>query len=269
MNKLFDFCMGLGRWITPPASLALLALFIAGAVLFIFRWTTDSGELARRKNRMIAGLMEFHLFRADPWIALRALPRLLLAQVIYLRSLILPFLISLIPIAWILVQAQYWVLQKPPQPPTHLICKITLNLPPGKMLETPFQLQLGPDSPPIGTPIRIPDEQAIYWSIPLPPGPPPSKMILSGAGFAWTFPVVMDGNWRSIVSHWATRNWSSRLTNPRGAGLSGEGPLRSVELRYPKRSWRLAGIDWNGGVLIILVSFFFAWLLKTPMKVNL
>jgi hypothetical protein len=269
MNKLFDMFMELGRWITPPGILALLAAVIAVVVLFLFRWTTQSGELAKRKNRMVAGLMEFNLFRDDPWIALRAFPRLLLAQAIYLRALILPFLISLLPIAWILVQAQYWVLHQPPQPDTRLVCKVSLNLAPDQMLETPFKLQLGPDSPPIVAPIRIPEEQAIYWSFTLPPGPPPSKMILSGAGYAWTFPLALEANWHSIVSHWTTRSWSSRLTNPRGAGLSGEGPLRSVELRYPDRPWRLAGIDWNGGVLLITVSFLFAWFLKKPMKVNL
>lgn len=261
--------MAFGRWITPIGILALLAALIAVGVLLIFRWTTSRTALDRRKNAMLAGLMEFYLFRADPWVALHALPRLLLAQLRYLRLLILPFLLSLIPVAWLLVQSQYWVLYRPALPPDRLICKVILNIPPNQMLDQPFQLRFAPDSVPLNAPLRIPDEQSIYWEFPIPAVPPPAALILTGAGQTWTFPVTFRDDWRPVVDRWTVRNWSAWLSNPRGAQLSPAGPLRSVELRYPARSWRGAGIDWNGGVLLIAASFLFAWLLKKPMKVGL
>ena len=269
MNKLFDTFMTGAIWITPLGILLLLAVVIAVVILLIFRWTTNATLLDRRKNQMLAGLMEFHHFRADPWIALRALPRLLFAQARYLRALILPFLLSLIPVVWILIQAQYWVLHRLPQPRDQMICKITINLPPGQILETPFQLQFDTDTNQVNASLRIPEEQAVYWSVPLPPGPPPSQMILRGGGYAWKFPLDLTGNWCPLVSQWSPRTGISRFTNPRGSVLPAQGLLRSVELRYPDRAWRLAGINWNGGVLLMVASFLIAGLLKKPMKVNL
>jgi hypothetical protein len=136
------------------------------------------------------------------------------------------------------------------------------------MLETPFQLQIG-DGSPLESPVRIPEEQTIYWSFPAPSSPREGQIVLRGPDQVWQFPLALSGPWRPIVNHWVIQNITGWLTNPRGAVLSAKGPLRSVELRYPERSWRLAGIDWNGGVLLIAASFLLAWILKKPMKVNL
>ncbi len=262
MNRLFDKLMSAGRDLPPGARLALLALLIALIVLAFFRWTANRTLTDRRKDRMMAALMEFHLFRADPLAALAAFPRLLAAQGLYLRSLLLPFLLSLAPVAWLIVQSQYWLLVRPFQPGETVLCKITLNRPANRLLETPFRLFLGSDETPVGIPVRIPDEQAIYWSFILPDDPALHTFRLRGEGREWTLPLAHSNPWQPVVSRWTARGWTHSLSQPRGAILKPDSPLRSVELRYPPRLWRFAGIEWDGVILLMIAAFAAAGLLK-------
>jgi hexosaminidase len=83
---------------------ALIALLAAGVIsglasMALFRKWSKPVELRRASNRLLAHLMEFHLFADDPVLILKAQRDLIRANLKVLRYMALPGLLTAIPVA--------------------------------------------------------------------------------------------------------------------------------------------------------------------------
>ena len=98
LNPIFDLLLRALQPLGIMASLAVLSLATAIAILLVVRATSDQPALAAVKRQIHADLFEIRLFNDDLRAMLRAELDILRHNATYLR-------LSLVPMAWILVPA--------------------------------------------------------------------------------------------------------------------------------------------------------------------
>ncbi len=75
-----------------------LSLVLALVALTIFKFVSKPEKVARARDRAIARVLELWLFRTDPLSAFGALGRVVVADIRYLGTLLLPMAASLAPV---------------------------------------------------------------------------------------------------------------------------------------------------------------------------
>lgn len=136
--------------LSPFASLALVSLVVAAAVLSAFKVTSNQPALKRAKRGVAAGLLELRLFQDDPLLVARALGRLLVQQALYLRYAIVPLLWLALPLLLLVARLDAWFARAPlaPGAASLVVVKVStvndagrpalaLHAPDGVRVETP------------------------------------------------------------------------------------------------------------------------------------
>ena len=264
LNRWVDLVMVPFRLESPWPGMLAVSFLTTALVLIIFKFTSNPMALRKRKNRALARLLEFILFKDDIVVNLGAFGRVLVANLVYLGSLFVPLVVSLIPVVLILIQLSCWLGIRPVRvgETTVLTARLRGDLPVLKQelaIETSqgFVLEAGP--------VRVLSRNEASW-----------RLRAKGAGAGW---VDLDINGTKVRKCLVSGNTMSRLAperpqmgfwaqflHPGESPLPAGSPVSALEVAYPESGLKLAGRSYHWLFVFFVLSLAFGLILMKPMK---
>jgi hypothetical protein len=251
----------------------LLAISAVAGVLMvpIFRATTSQAGLRRAAGRARALALSLRLFKDDLRVALRCQAELLAAIAMRLALALPAFVVLAPPVLVVLVQLALRFEHRPIAPGESAIVEVavaesawptwrdaSIEVPPGVRVETP----------------ALRDERArtVSWRIGVEraSGAPVAIVIRAGErSVERTIAIAAEAERLARVAgrRPGPGAWD-RLVHPGERGLP-EGPVRAIEVRYPRRATPLLGWDAPWWLTFLIASMAAALVAKPILRVEM
>jgi hypothetical protein len=242
--------------ITALATLIPISILSGILMLLVFRHTTDQNAVRRARNLVTAYLLEFRLFMDEPRLVLRAQRKLLLANLQWLKLVLVPVVVLTVPMALLLAQMDTFYGHAPLRVGKAVVVTTqlehagvtpVLNAPASIEVETP--------------PVQVPAENQVSWRL----------RPLRAASAALTFTVGDRTLTKSIVAGHGLHRVSERRAGSLAAFLlySAELPFFDadvawIEISYPAA--RILRLHWM--IWFFVVSGLTALALKRRFRVS-
>jgi hypothetical protein len=226
----------LSSW-PPLASLTVVSLFVAAALLAVVRATVDRRSVAAAKKQIQAGLFELRLFRDDPRTVLRVTVDLMSHQAAYVRCLLAPALWVAAPLALLVAQLHAYYGYDGVHSGQSVIVKARLaaaNQRETERRRPALALQV-PDGLNADTPdIWAPSLREVAWRVSaIREGDYVVQIHSGGAPLAKALTVSSLVVRRSAVRPAAT--WLAQLRHPVESPLPAGSAIDAIEVVYPAR----------------------------------
>lgn len=267
VNTVWDPVLSGLRFENPWPALIAASFVATVALLLVMRTVAQPEAIARSKKKLIARIVELHLFRHDLVVSLTACGRILAANLVYLRHLLLPTLLAIIPGVLILIQLNCWFARQPLQIGEAAIVEVqfaegeSLDSPP-LAVKTSSSLRL--DSPPL----RIPALRQVNWRIR--PHTLKDGWIAVESNGKSIRKQVSVGNRLTKISEQRVRSatWES-LLNPAEDPIEVTSGIEAIRIRYPPRKLYLGLREVHWLVAFLVLTMLFGIVLKGPLNVPL
>ena len=263
LSGLFDVVMAPFRMESAWPGLCAAALLTAIVVLLLFRIASNPQEIRRRRSRLLARVLELVLFKDDLIVNLSAFGRVLGANGSYLGALLVPFVLSCLPVTLILVQSHAWFGLRPLLP--REVAVVTARFSPDfKVLEQEVKLSTSAGLKVETGPVRAPSRREISWG--LSGTRDASGWVEIVAGGQAQRKSILVGRVLGAVStqRQAAGGWSA-LLHPRERALPPGSLLERVTVAYPERELSVGGRPVNWILAFFVLSMAFGLLLKRPI----
>ena len=113
LNAIMDALMSLLGRLPPAAALTCFSVLTGAFVLALFKLSSRPERIAAARNRALARVLELWLWREDAVGGLFSVGRAMRDSLLYLAQMIRPALVSVVPMALLLVQANAWFGSRP------------------------------------------------------------------------------------------------------------------------------------------------------------
>jgi hypothetical protein len=247
-------------------TIALVGLSILAGVLFafVFKWVSNPKAVRNAKDRLKARILEMRIYQDDPVLILKGFAGTLRSNLGYLRVLLKPMLIILIPLVIIWMQMDERYSRRPLQQGSRTLLQVHL-------IEgvDPFDahVTLSTDGGVVADSrqVRIADTREIGWRLRV-DRPGTHDVTLSAEGQTFTFPVVAEERYRMIGHERTASSWIEPLLHPAMPAIPSGSPFSKIELSYPSASYPL--LFWRApwwAVFLVYLSLA-AFLLKFVIK---
>jgi len=265
LNRLFDIGIAPFRGQSPWPAMIAACLATTVLVLLIFKYTSNQKTLRSKKNRAIARLLEFVLFKDDIVVSIGALGRVIAANCVYLCALLVPLVVCVIPVFLILVQLSCWIGVRPLKAGETTVLTATLrgDLP---VMKQSIGIGTSPGLTVNAGPIRVPSKNEVSW-----------RLSVKADGFQWVDLSLDGGVIRKTVTAGtrpgrvsplrpAAGAWKA-LTNPSEAPLPPASPIVSVRVDYPAANLELGHLACNWLLVFFVLTLVFGIVLLRPLRV--
>ena len=261
LNAIMDTLMlALGR-LPPAAALTAFSVLTAVVALALFKVSSSPAKIAATRDRALARVMELWLWREDAVGGLFSVARAMLASLAYLGAMVRPLIVSLVPMALLLVQANAWFGARPlREGETALVVAVAsadgvvdgleLEGCPGVAVEAAVTSAARREK---AWRIRAGAEQGVR------------TLRFVGRDVAETKQVSVGSGLRRVTTRRGRGFWD-RLLYPGEAAL--REPLASIDVAFPAAEYSFAGqrVSWFPALLVISLCAGLA--LKRPMGVE-
>jgi hypothetical protein len=258
----------LGRFDSPWLALVVVALATSILMLLIVRWSSSPEAVERSKKRLTARVLELVLYRHDAMVSLTAGGRILRENLSYLKTLLLPIVLSTIPGLLILAQLACWFDARPLHVGEAAVLEVTFR-DGTDLLKMPSRID-GADAVRIETdPVRVPRRSEVSWRLRgVRPGidaiqlhygdePPIMKRVAVGDS------LQKVSRRRSAAGLW--EQWLHPVEPP----IPDRQAIIRIDVRYPQRSLELGNWEIHWLVAFLGLTIVFALLLKRPLGVRM
>lgn len=257
LNRAFDLLLAPLRPLPLLASLSLVSLTIAIAILLVVRATSDQRALSEVKRQIQADLFEIRLFNDDLRAMSRALLAILRHNAVYFRLSMIPVLWTIVPFSFAAAQLQSYfgysgiAVNQP--------VLITAQWRPESVVSAPSDQPSVVLDPASGISVEtsliwFPAlKQSVWRVVPRAAGTHLLRFRVGDETYTKTL-TVSDG----LARRSAMRTAGGLLTqmlNPSEAPLSESAPIESVSVAYPARRFDVFGQQ-LGWVSVCLVEVF-------------
>jgi hypothetical protein len=287
VSRIFDAVFAPMRTWPPLASLALVSLLVAMALLLVIRATSNQAGIAAAKRRIWAGLFEIRLFNDDPRAILRAQADVLRHDFTYLRLSFVPMLWVLLPMLLLVAQLEAYYGRSAFRQGDTFLYEVTLRT----AADNPSKYQAvpAPSSSPMATAAAPRPDVQLH----LPEGltaETDAAWIPSLDQIVWRVRADRSGNYQLEASVGTERYAKEVRVAPRGlARLSSErraaglwtgllypsepplgrsAPVRSLRTEYPPRGVAVLGWQVPWMIVFFVLVTLFALLLKNRFRVT-
>ena len=264
-NRLFDALCWPIAGLPDLWQAGLLGLPAALFALLVFRYVSDQRALATAKARTQAYLLELWLYRDDLRVMLGAQGRLLRQNLLYLRAVLAPMAVMMVPFLLMLAQLEARFAYRSLAPGDSTL--LTLTLDGAEALETiGLELEL-PDGIVQETPaLRIPSLRQIAWRLGARAKGDYEVGIRLG-GVRLVHSIRVDGTAAGVAPlAYRAGDWNA-LAYPGQPPIAEGGPVREVHLDYPRNGAALAGLSPASWVFFVS-SLLFGFALRGPFGVT-
>ena len=149
-------------FITPLAIVIWLSLVIGLLMVLLFAWTSDQKAIGIAKDQLKAHMLAVRLFQDQISVVMKAYWRIIRGTGRYIRLAFKPLLFVIIPITFLIVEADRYLGWTAIQPEQAFLIKVktdhadglndvSLSLPPGISLSAP--------------PVHVPAENEVVWRV--------------------------------------------------------------------------------------------------------
>jgi uncharacterized membrane protein (DUF106 family) len=264
LNSIFDLVLRPLEPLGIVASLAVVSLVTAVAILLVVRAVSNQRALAAIKRQIHADLFEIRLFNDDVRAILRAELDILRHNATYLR-------LSLVPMIWILVpaalaaaqlQAYYGYAGVDIGRPVLVTAQFKSGSQPLAELNAPAALR-------IETPaVLLPALNQVVWRIvATAPGDYEVRLRIADAEYVKTLHVA------GVLARHSPVRLAPRLLDevayPSEAPLPDGAPISMIRVDYPQPGIQVFGRRIHWMVIYIALSVVFAVLLRRPLRVTI
>jgi uncharacterized membrane protein (DUF106 family) len=253
--------------IHPMWGMIAVSFLTSIVMLIIFRVTSNQRGIRLAKNKVSAYILEMRLFSHDLGKMLSALAKTIIANLLYLRFMVFPFVVIFIPVIIILIQTSYRYELRPLKPGEPALVKAILK---PEAAESLFSVLLQPDKNiSIETPaLRIPLRNEINWRLSA------SKegnyqLTIGIAGVQYRKSLKVGDQLTTISTKRTGTSFFSQLLHHEETTLPENAPLNSLQIIYPERTLEFIGFKFHWVVWFLLLSIVFSFALKSAFKVEL
>ncbi len=252
----------------PWTALAAAALVTSLLMLLVIRWTSSPAAIRRAKNRLLARVLELVLFRHDALVSFTAGGWILTANLAYLRTLLWPLAVSLVPCLLILAQLACWFDARPLQvgEPALIEVKLRAGLP---VIDRPAFLS-GANAVRVETEgIRLPQLSEIDWRLRGARAGMDAIEIHYGDEPPVQKQIVVGDDFRKVSRRRIQAGLWEQFLNPAEPPLDNAQSVVQVEVRYPARQLYLGNLEIHWLVAFLVLTIVFALFLKRPLNVQI
>lgn len=270
-----DCGLRIAEWMTEltpspwPAMLAV-SFLTSILILLVFRVTSNRASVRRKKDRLLARVLELALFKDDIVVNLGAFKRVMAANLSYLAELIKPLCLNVLIFVLILPQVSAWFGAHPLRPGEAVILTARF-LEEFPVMEQAVSLEPSAAIAVETDAVRIPSKNEISWRIRA------DRSRQERSGNSWIDVNINGEKIRKEVTISRTLAQTSRIRLPRGfwnelknpaePPLPQDSPLASIEVRYPQHEFALGKLPLNWTGAFIVLTLLFGFLLKKPLGV--
>jgi len=264
LNPAFDLVLRPLQPLGIVASLAVVSLLTAVAVLLVVRAVSDQQALAGIKRQIHADLFEIRLFNDDLRAMLRAELDVLRHNATYLRLSLVPMLWILIPAALAAAQLQSYYAYTGVDigRPVLVTAQFKPGTQPEARLDATAALRI--ETPAISLPAR---NQVVWRIVGTAAGDYELRVRIADAAYTKTI-HVSDGLARRSPARLTARLLDA-FAYPSEAPLPDSAPISMIRVDYPQPGIQVFGRPVHWMVIYVLLSVVFAVLLRRPLRVTI
>jgi hypothetical protein len=252
-------------WQSPLLVVIAVSIVIGFVMVIVFRYTSNQKAIARAKDQLKAHLLAVRLYQDQLPVVVRSYGRIFRATGTYLRLAFAPFLITILPIVFLIVQLDRYLGWAPV--PTNQAFLLEARVQAPDALNT-ADLQLPAQLTSTAPPVHVPGSNEIIWRLVandegrysvnvLSSGHTMPKQVVVGNGLSRLSPVRLKDNL-----------WERMLSSAEPA-LPADSPVRSISVLYPSREISVAGWQMNWIVVFFIVSLIAGYIFKTVLGIQI
>jgi len=248
-----------------PLLLVLAISVVIGLVMVVvFRYTSDQKAIGQAKDQLKAHLLAVRLFQDQLPVVIRAYGRIFRGTGRYLRLAFMPFLISLLPITFLIIQLDRYLGSTGLNTSQPFLVEVRAD---NADAANTLQLQLPPGLEKSAPAVHILKDHAVVWRLVAQregsydigvgsSGQTVSKGVVVSKRLVRLSPVRLRGNF-----------WERWLSSAEPALPDGT-VVRSIAVNYPARNIDVAGWEWNWIALFFVVSLIAGFVFKTVLGIQ-
>ena len=245
-------------------ALVVLSLLTGVGMAYVFKWTSNQKAIKAAKDKLKGRILEMRIYQDDPLLIVRAFGGTIKSNVVYLGTLIKPFLILIVPVIIIFMQMDERFSRKPLAANERTILSVQLKE--GfNPFDNPVQFS-SPNGVVADTkPVRIEATREIDWRLRV-NREGTHEVTLTSGGESYRFPVVAENRYRMIGK---TRNASGLiepLLHPGLPAIPNGSAIARVRIEYPGASYPLLWWEVHWIVIFLVYSLLAGLTLKFIIK---
>jgi len=231
--------------------LVWLSLLTGAGMAYVFKLTSDRRKIKKSKDRFKSFILEMRIYQDDLGVVFTAFFSALRANLVYLRHVLVPFLVLVVPAAVIFMQLdeRYGRSHIPAGSTTVL----TVVLAEGA---DPFGIRsfvaCGPGVSVDAGPVRIREERELDWRLKI-DSSGTHDVTLSIEGHDYTVPLVAEPAHRMIGSTRSASSFVESFLHPGLPPIPDNSPIKTVKLHYPGVSYQL--LLWRVHWIVIFLVY--------------
>jgi len=246
----------------------IISLLTGFLMLLVFRFTSNQEGIRKVKNKIKAHLLEFRLFKDSLSISLKAQGNILRYNLKYLSYYGKPMLIMIIPLILILFQLNIWFGYQSLEIGETTILKVELeesvnllNMDLTIEPSTGFDIETAP--------LRIEEESEINWRLRAKEkGVHDLTLVINSQRFKKKVAVAQKPL-SKISPLKVRRNFINELSNPGEPPLSGEPPIKAIEVKYPAKNMNLFGWHIHWLIIYVVLSVILSFAFRGVFKIEI
>lgn len=251
---------------SPWPGMIAVSLFATLLVLVIFKFASSQRLIRKRRDRLLARVLELILFKDDIVVNLGAFVRVLWANALYLLALLPPVLVTIVPLILILLHLHTWFGIRPLRTGEETVVTARLrDDTPVMQQEISLQAQAGVV---VETgPVRVPSRNEVSWRV-RPAQPGQHRLAIGVGGIESTKTLVAGARLARASARRVDGGLWRQLTDPVERPLDSDGPVKEIRLAYPSRDLLLGPFALNWLVVFFVLTILFGLALKGPLRVE-
>lgn len=267
INALFNAMLWPVRELNPWAGMAVVSLFTALALVFIFKLVSNQQKLAAAKKRLISRLLEFAVYKEDIRTSLGAFARALMANALYLRYIMLPLAVCIVPMFFILVQVETRFASRPLRKGETAV--IEAQLPEESDAGCSLEKILTSESLEVSAPVVIPALNQTAWRLTV-ISENPAYIRLAGSCKTFRKDIATGTGLQPIPDFSpSTGQYWQRLLNPASSSIPEQYGIESVHIIYPRRNLSIGLLNINWLIAYIALTLAFGYSFQKLFRITI
>ena len=237
-------------------------------MLLVFRYTSNQQEIKNEKDKIKAHLMEMRLFKDDLAILMSAFMRVLLYNAKYMKQLIKPMLLLIVPMVFLLIHMNLWFGYRPlkigeaavlsvklSDQKTGDLSNVEIEVDEGIIIETPS--------------LRISELREVNWRIRAKdPGSHNVMIKASGDTFHKKF-IVSEKQFGRVSTRKTISSFWETIMNPGEKPFDKDSSVKEIAINYPSRQINIFGWRTHWLVVFLIISIIAGFAFKGFFNVEI
>ena len=261
LNAIMDALMSLLGRLPPAAALSCFSALTGALVLALFKVSSRPARIAAARNRALARVLELWLWREDAVGGLVSVGRAMRDSLLYLATMARPALVSVVPMALLLVQANAWFGARPlREGETALVVARAMQDGVAEALELD-----GGAAVAVEAAVASPAVREKAWRIRARAAQGVQTLRLTGPGVSEGKRVSVGAGLMRVSVRRGSGFWDGLLYPDEPQVRA---PLASVTVAQPESSYSVLGVQTTWFPAVLVISLCAGLALKRPMGVE-